>query len=62
MTVRYEVRPSKDGCLVIHHLESRLPTGVSGRVLSLLLRARLKRMQKTALERLVAQSEAVSAS
>ncbi|MDQ3954592.1 MAG: SRPBCC family protein [Actinomycetota bacterium] len=62
MTVRYEVRPSDDGCLVVHHLESHLPTGFSGRVLSLLLRARLKRMQKTALARLVAQSEAGSIS
>ena len=62
MTVRYEVRPHDDGCLVVHHLESHLPTGFSGRILSLLLRSRLKRMQKTALERLVAQSEAGSIS
>ncbi len=62
MRVRYEVRPHEGGCVVVHRLESDLPTGLSGRVLSLLLRVRLRRMQRRALERLVAQSEAGSLS
>ena len=62
MRVRYEVRPESDGCLVIHQLESRLPAGVSGRLLAFLLRARLRKMQRTAIERLVTQSESASAS
>ena len=60
MRVRYEVRPDGNGCRVTHRLESNMPTGLSGRLLSAFLRGRLKRMQKTALERLVAQSEAGS--
>lgn len=62
MRVRYEVRPEGDGCRVIHRLESNMPTGVAGRVLAAFLRGRLKKMQKTALERLVVQSEAGSGS
>ena len=34
-----------------------MPTGLSGRLLAAFLRGRLRKMQKTALERLVAQSE-----
>ena len=60
MRVRYEVRPDGDGCRVTHHLESNMPSGLSGRLLSALLRGRLRKMQKTSLERLVAQSEAGS--
>jgi hypothetical protein len=57
MRIRYEVEPDGDGAVVTHHLESDLPTGIAGRLLSLVLRRRLKRLQRTALERLVAQSE-----
>ncbi len=57
MRVRYEVHPEGDGCRVVHRLESDMPRGLSGRLLSLFLRARLRRMQRTAIERLVAQSE-----
>ena len=60
MRVRYEVRPDGNGCRVTHRLESNMPTGLAGRLLSAFLRSRLKKMQKTALERLVAQSEADS--
>src|SRR5687767_15291865 len=57
MRVRYEVQPDGEGCRVTHRLESNMPTGLSGRLLSAFLRGRLKKMQRTALERLVAQSE-----
>ena len=62
MKVRYEVRPSPGGCVVVHRLESLLPSGPMGRLLSFFLRRRLRRMQATAVERLVAQSEAGSPS
>lgn len=57
MRVRYEIRPSNDGCEVVHQLECDLPAGLAGRVLSVFLRFRLRKMQRTALRRLVAQSE-----
>jgi hypothetical protein len=57
MRVHYQVRPTPEGCVVSHRLESVLPQGVMGGVLSFFLRARLKRMQRVAVERLVAQSE-----
>ena len=62
MRVRYEVRPDPAGCVVIHRLESRLPSGSFGRLLAFLLRYRLRKMQKKAIERLVAQSESADAS
>lgn len=62
MRVRYEVHADGSGCRVTHRLESRMPGGASGRLLSLFLRARLRRMQRSAVERLVAQSEAAEPS
>ncbi len=62
MKVRYEVHPTADGCRVVHRLESQLPGGIAGRLLSLFLRGRLRRMQRTAVEKLVAQSEAADPS
>ena len=62
MRVRYEVRPQGDGCVVVHRIESSLPRGAMGRLLAFFLRGRLRRMQKMAVERLVAQSEAGSRS
>ena len=62
LRVRYEVRPDPAGCLVVHRIESRLPEGMMGRLLAFFLRGRLRRMQKMAVERLVAQSEAGSRS
>jgi hypothetical protein len=57
MRVRYEVERDGDETVVRHRLESDLPSGIAGRLLSMLLRRRLRRLQRTALERLVAQSE-----
>ncbi len=60
MKVRYEVHPEEGGCRVVHRLESRLPGGIAGRLLSLFLRRRLRRMQSSAVAHLVAQSEAAA--
>jgi hypothetical protein len=57
MRVTYEVRSEKGGCLVRSKIVTEAPTGLSGRVLGLLLRRRLRSMQRTALERLARLSE-----
>ena len=57
MTVRYEVTPDGDGSLVTHELTCEMPGGVAGRILSLLLKRRLKHMQKELLEDLSARGE-----
>ena len=62
LRVRYEVRPEGDRCVVVHRIESDLPGGPMGRLLAFFLRGRLRRMQKMAVARLVAQSEAGSRS
>jgi hypothetical protein len=56
MRVRYTVSPDGSGTRVTHRLESDLPRGVAGGVLSMLLRWRLRRMQRTLLDDLVAGS------
>lgn len=60
MKIRYEVHTDVTGTVVSHNLVADLPGGACGRVLSLFLRWRLRRLQRTALEGLVRQSEAVS--
>ena len=62
LKVRYEVRSEGDRCVVVHRIESELPKGPMGRLLAFFLRGRLRRMQKMAVSRLVAQSEAGSRS
>lgn len=57
MRVRYEVTPDPRGVMIVHRLTAELPRGFMGRVLSWILRWRLKRMQRQVVERLVAQSE-----
>lgn len=52
MKVRYEAAPAGDGAFLTHTLEAEMPTGVSGRVLALFLRYRLRRMQTKLLENL----------
>ena len=54
MRIRYTVERDGDGARVTHRLESDLPRGVAGGVLSLFLRWRLRRMQKMLLDDLVA--------
>lgn len=58
MVVTYDVRPSSEGTVITRTLEADLPTGASGRVLSWLLRWRLRRMQTRLLRDLSAQAEA----
>jgi hypothetical protein len=60
MRICYEVRPDERGCLVTHSLIADLPGGVCGSVLTLFLRWRLRRLQRTALAGLARQSEAIS--
>jgi Polyketide cyclase / dehydrase and lipid transport len=60
MRVIYEVEPRENGCLVRARIVTESPTGFSGRVLGLLLRRRLRRMQITALDRLAELAEAGS--
>jgi hypothetical protein len=60
MTIRYEVETIPEGVRITHRLTSRLPGGPSGWLLSLVLRARLRRMQRLVLENLARQLEAGS--
>ena len=60
MVVTYEVAPSETGTVITRTLEADMPRGLSGRVLSLLLRTRLRKMQKRALRALAAQAEAAA--
>jgi hypothetical protein len=62
MRLRFEVRPSSQGSVVTQRLTAELPGGFAGRLLGLLLRWRLRRMQRMALERLAAQAEGASVS
>jgi hypothetical protein len=57
MRVTYEVRAAENGAMVVQRLSAELPDGFSGRLLSLLLRPRLRRMQRVALEQLVRRAE-----
>jgi hypothetical protein len=58
MKVSYEVLDDARGCKVRARVVTEAPTGLSGRILGLLLRRRLRSMQSTALERLARLSEA----
>ena len=57
MRITYEVREVASGAVVTRRLNATLPGGLSGRVLSFLLKRRLKAMQKGVLDALVAQAE-----
>jgi hypothetical protein len=58
MVVTYEVEPSATGTKITHTLETDLPRGPLGWVLSLALRVKLRRMQRRVLSELAAQAEA----
>jgi hypothetical protein len=58
MKVSYELLDDARGCKVRATVVTEAPTGLSGRILGLLLRRRLRSMQSTALERLARLSEA----
>jgi hypothetical protein len=46
MNVRYTIEPAGDGWVLTHRLTADLPRGLSGRVLSIFLKRRLRRMQQ----------------
>lgn len=52
MRVRYRLSAAPGGCVLEHRIETDLPRGLSGRVLSLFLRPRLRRMQRRMLDNL----------
>jgi hypothetical protein len=52
MVIRYEVGVNPSGTRVTHKLTAQLPGGLSGRILSLFLRPRLRALQRGVLERL----------
>jgi hypothetical protein len=56
MRIRYEVERSGDASLITHKLDCDLPSGILGRLLSLFLVPRLKRLQETALDQLALRS------
>jgi hypothetical protein len=58
----YEIHAVENGAMITSTLRAQLPGGPVGTFLSLVLRWRLRRMQRLALDRLVSQSEAGSAS
>ena len=62
MGIRYEVKPIEGGTMITHTLSAQMPRGISGMVLALFLRRRLRWLQRTALENLVLQSEAGASS
>lgn len=60
MTIGYTIERSPGGVVVTHTLESTLPGGPAGRVLSWFLARRLRKMQRGVLAALKAQVEASS--
>lgn len=52
MRMRYEIAPSGNGVVVTHTLEAPLPGGFAGRILSVFLKRRLRRMQADSLRNL----------
>jgi len=60
MRIHYEVTDSGSERIVTRRIEATLPRGLSGRVLTFLLRRRLVKMQERLLDDLVGQAEAGS--
>lgn len=59
MVITYQVTPTPSGgARVTRSLEADLPAGILGRLLSLVLRVRLRKMQKRLLRDLADQAEA----
>lgn len=57
MKVSYEVTPVTGGSRITRRLEATLPGGLAGRVLSIFLAWRLKKMQQGVIEHLARQAE-----
>ena len=60
MRIRYTVTPDGSGSVIGHHMEADLPAGPLGRLLSVFLARRLRKMQSELLEKLRLQVEAES--
>jgi hypothetical protein len=58
MRVRYDLEPDGSGAIVRHTLTADLPAGIAGRLLSVFLRRRLRRMQRTLLDNLAGRASA----
>jgi hypothetical protein len=58
MLITYEVKSTAGGTRVTRTLEADLPSGLLGGLLSIVLRAKLRKMQKKLLRDLVDQAEA----
>lgn len=61
MVITYEVKTTDSGTRVTRTLEADLPRGMLGNILAVVLRARLRKMQKRLLDELVGQAEAAEA-
>lgn len=61
MRIRYTVRPDGSGSIIGHHMQADLPAGPLGRLLSVFLARRLRKMQSELLESLRVQAEGESA-
>lgn len=61
MRVRYHLEPVQDGTMITARLVAERATGLSGRILTLFLRRRLRTMQATALDNLVSLCRKASA-
>ena len=61
MVITYEVKNTPSGTRITRTLEADLPRGILGNVLSVVLRAKLRKMQKRLLEELASQAEAAEA-
>lgn len=60
MTASYRVEEAFDGCRVTHRFEVVAPGGPAGKVLGLMLRSRLRKMQQHLLSNLAAAATATS--
>jgi Polyketide cyclase / dehydrase and lipid transport len=58
MVITYEVRRTDEGTRITRTIETDLPSGILGSLLSVALRAKLRKMQKQLLKDLAAQAEA----
>lgn len=52
MRIRYEVESAGDGTIISRHLTADLPGGLAGRLLSALLKPRLRKMNEQVLDEL----------
>jgi hypothetical protein len=57
MRMRFEIVPSEGGVVVRHTLQAPLPAGFAGKILSIFLKRRLRRMQAESLRELCRYAE-----